>query len=86
MADEVKLFSFTIKIGEHLYGGHIPARNWKDAEKLVSSFGGKVDGELVESINENLCCICAGSIVTDLSNVKPILPEFDFPDESPIFD
>ncbi len=72
METTVKVFCFEYTINGHLYGGHIPALDWNDAQEKVSQFGAKIYGELVET----QCARC-GKIDND---GKPEFSPYDFPD------
>lgn len=85
---DVKLFLFTIEIGDARFGGQLPARDWTEAGKLVESIGGKLDGEAVEEQNAALCAVCRGTVRRDLSEPQPTKrqSDFDFEEDSPIFE
>lgn len=62
MTETVKIYSFTHKIGEHRFGGNIPATSFEHAQRLVPT--GEEWGELVEERPVGLMCsICAGDMV-----------------------
>lgn len=57
----VKLFTFSIWIGDDEYQGQIPARTWTEAAELVDEIGGEVDGLVVEE--GSICDMCGDAIV-----------------------
>lgn len=75
---KVALYLFEVIIDGERYGGDIPAKSWKEAQKQVHSFGGIVLGLGIESILDKQCAICRGDIKEDLENPKgkPVFDEF----------
>lgn len=45
---DVAIYTFHHFIDGVKFGGHIPAKDWDHARVLVSTFGGEVDGQLLD--------------------------------------
>jgi hypothetical protein len=71
MNEEVKVYTTSRKIGEHLYAEQICARSLQEARETAAKFGATVDGELVGEI----CAVCGNS-----REVKPTLGADEWPD------
>lgn len=78
---KVAIYLFHILIDREAYGGHIPAKSWRDAEETVKKFNGKIVGRVAHIMEtDKICSICGGEVTRDLSVPKSIDIEDEFPD------
>jgi len=75
--DQVQLYAFRYNIGDHVYGGSIPAISWEDAQTKANAFGATIDGILIEEmVVGKVCSVCAGDVIINTEHPQPLADEW----------